>query len=517
MASSESSPRVAVIPAQRGEPIPGAQQFVLLPPRGLSIRGGASTPSLQSFLLGLSPGMTTQQMTMMPSNIEMRVLDAIHENGAKLVELRPESLADLRATQPGLKIVPVVYYQLAIAPRPVIASAHVAGSVLPTPALSIRIVSGAPDKSPISGATVVAFTDFAMKIGAQGITDSSGYVNLALGLQSVKIERLYVYPRTTWWPMLRLNVEISSGTEIPLSPIDLAYKDVTRSVYDVPVTEAYGKGVRVAVVDSGIAAHPDLVISGGMNAVPGENATDYGDNGVGHGTHVAGIIAARGIPPKGIRGLAPEVDLRSYRVCPQGSRDVSNYSIAKAIDHAIADGCDLINMSLGGGTPDTVVEQAIDDARLAGAVVICAAGNGYRSPVSFPASYTYSIAVSAFGREGTFPAGAAQEGSVQRPPFGTNAKDFIADFSNVGPEIDLTGPGVGVISTFPGGYAVLDGTSMACPAVTGAAARILGQTAAILNSTRDQSRSDQIQQLIGSKAASLGFGPTFEGKGYIKA
>ena len=89
-------------------------------------------------------------------------------------------------------------------------------------------------------------------------------------------------------------------------------------------------------------------------------------------------------------------------------------------------------------------------------------------------------------------------------------KNFIAAFSNIGPEIDVTGPGVGVVSTVPGGYAPMSGTSMACPAVTGFTARILsGQ----LPTTRDQSRSDAMAQALFLAAKNMGFPLVFQGHG----
>src|SRR5262249_49419169 len=160
-------------------------------------------------------------------------------------------------------------------------------------------------------------------------------------------------------------------------------------------------------------------------------------NGEGHGTHVGGIIAARGTPPKGIRGLAPAVTLRSYRVFGKGNGNASNFSIAKAIDRAVADRCDVINMSLGGGPQDEATHSAIADARAKGTIVIAATGNDDRGPVSFPGADPLVIAVTALGRKGTFPSGTVETGDVVAP-FGTDKKNYIASFSNVGPEVHLT-------------------------------------------------------------------------------
>src|SRR5439155_1098494 len=83
----------------------------------------------------------------------------------------------------------------------------------------------------------------------------------------------------------------------------------------------------------GSGPHKDLSISGGQNTVVGEEPNDFSDNGEGHGTHVAGMIAARGTSPNGVRGVAPGVELRAYRVFPKkvGNKETraSNFSIAK--------------------------------------------------------------------------------------------------------------------------------------------------------------------------------------------
>ena len=496
-------------------PKPGVQQFIILPPRGLTAdQVGPTTPLAKSFLLSLETvRMAPQPLAALASariKTKMRVIDSIHEDGAKLVEMTPEQSSALRAEQPGVRVVPVRYYYPARAPRPTPASTpQKAGVAL---AITVKVVSAA-DGKPLAGANVTAFTDFANRVGADAKTDSKGVAALKLGGSSKKVERLYIYARMGFWNVLKKNVTLSSGTTISMRAIELAYTDCLRHFYP-DVADSSGAGVKVAVVDTGIAPHKDLLINGGENTVPGEKPEDYGDNGEGHGTHVAGIIAARGKPPAGIRGLAPAVLLRSYRVFGKGAGSASNYAIAKAIDRAVGDGCDLINMSLGGGDPDEAVHSALAHARANGVAILCSNGNDSRQPVSFPASDSLALAVSAMGRKGTFPSGVVEAGDVA-PPYGKDKKNFVAEFSNVGVETDLTAPGVGIISTFPGGYAVMDGTSMSCPAATGRAASLLAASPQILAMPRDQNRSDAIVALILNGAKPLGFGATFEGRGLL--
>jgi subtilisin len=365
----------------------------------------------------------------------------------------------------------------------------------------------------VAGAFVVAFTDFEGKVGAQGTSDSRGRVKLALGASRAKIERVYVYPEIGYWGLLQRSFVLTSGTEFAVTPIDLRYTDSLRH-FVRKARDPAGSGVTVAVIDTGVdSSHPDLTVQGGENTVPGESPVDFGDNGEHHGTHVAGIIAAHGTPPSGIRGVAPSVSLRSYRVFGKGKKRATNYAISKAVDRAAADGCDLLNMSLGGGDPDEATEAALEDARALGALPIVASGNDSRGPVAFPASGSFALAVSAMGRKGTFPPGSTQVGDA-KSPYGRDRKNFVASFSNIGPEIDLTAPGVGIISTVPGGYGVMDGTSMACPAAVGMAARLLAARPDILGMPRDQARSDAMAQVIMDSGVLFGFGATYEGHGF---
>ncbi|MCL5273499.1 MAG: S8 family serine peptidase [Chloroflexi bacterium] len=494
---------------------PTMQQFIILPAQGMRSFVRADTGESGRFLVNMAHHHMTATskdvFSLGPQpELGLTVLDSIHEDGAKLVEANAGSIAALRRAQPGLRLVPLVFYRPALAPHLTVLS----GPKISAAALGVKIkvtIVSRKNGSPVPGATVVAFTDFAQRVGAQGVTNSQGVVTLAFGSATKKIERLYIYPATGYWPALKKNVTLTNGMHIPVIPVDLAYRDALRYFYGNAADTA-GAGITVGVIDTGVAAHPDLTIAGGANTVVGENPNDYGDNGEGHGTHVAGIIAAHGVPPAGIRGVAPGVTLRSYRVFGQGSGQASNYAIAKAIDTAVSDGCDLLNMSLGGGPADDATKGAIADARGGGCLVIVAAGNDGRQKVSFPASDSAVIAISALGRKGTYPS-ATTETDEAMPPYGKDKKNFIAAFSNIGPEIDLTAPGVGIISTFPGGYAVLDGTSMACPAATGIAASLLGARADILSLARDQARSDAMAAAVLQAAKTLGFGPIYEGQG----
>jgi subtilisin len=508
-----------------------ATRYILLPARGVRAIAEDSSPGAVTYLSTLHArlgGGAAAGGTAVPG---VRVIDSIHEDGAKLVELAPATLTKLRAAQPGLRIVPITYYYPALAPRPQIAAPaasaaarvgkraafkrtkRVAKRAKAAPAITLTVVakgSGAP----IAGCDVVAFTDFDQRLGAGGKTGANGKVALKLGAATVKIERLYVYAPLGFWNGLKRSVTLKSGMKIGLLPIDLAYQDALRHFYgNAPLTA--GGGVTVGVIDTGIASHPDLSIQGGFNAVTGENPNDFGDNGEGHGTHVAGIIAARGTPSSGIRGVAPAVTLRSYRVFGKNKPGASNFDILKALDRAVADGCDIVNMSLGSqGAVDAATHDAISNARAHGTLVFAASGNDDRSPVGAPAKDPMALAVSAMGRKGTYPAATVETGDVMSP-YGTDKKNYITSFSNVGPEIDLTAPGDGIISTYPGGYAVLDGTSMACPAAAGLAAQLLAGQAAILSMPRTQARSDAMAQFVLQHAKSLGFVASLQGQGML--
>ena len=441
--------------------------FVLLPPSGLRwpSAGGPSAGGSGGGSIADGPGPVGTLAHLADPPV---VLDTLVPpgRGATLVSLGPGGAEALRRAEPGLRVLPVRRYRPAVA-RPEVLTRP--PSLGPSGTYEVRVVS-ARDARPLAGVLVMGFTDFAARHGDRAVTGPNGTVRLRVGGAAL-LERLYTFGAIDHWSLLRRRVPIGPDIELRLRPFDHRAGDGLSFRYGLPRLGA-GAGVRVAVVDTGIdLEHADLTVAGGRNCVTGEEPAQFGSNGEPHGSHVAGIIAATGHPPTGRRGVAPGAEVLSYRVFGEGEGEATNFAIAKAVDAAVEDGCDIVNLSLGGGAADPVVRAAIEEAQAAGVVVVAAAGNDGRRPVVFPADLPDVVAVAAVGRTGTYPPDAA--GSAERRgPYGDDGADYVAAFSNVG-EVDVAAPGVAIVSTVPGGYLDMDGTSMACPAVTGVVARVL--------------------------------------------
>lgn len=473
-------------------------KYIIMPTRGLSSSHNRSASSNSRHrLLSMH---SSQSIKLESKGGTIKIIDSIHEDGAKLVEMQKDEVLALKAASPGLKIIPLSWFQPQVVKLRLQKHAKVQSGASK---LILKIV----DKKtgdPIAGAEVIAFTDYLEGAGADGKTSKTGEVKLDFSSKQKKIEVLMIYPKHSYWSLCQKDVVIINGDTIELSRIEDNYQDCVNHFYG-KLPKGSGEGVKVAVIDTGCGPHPDLVVKGGENTT-GEASNDFLDNGDMHGTHVAGIIAGQK------RGIAKDVDLYSYRVFRKSEHEASNYAIAKAIDKAVQKGCHLINMSLGGGPADDATKAAIEDARAAGSLVVVAAGND-GGEVSYPAAFQMAVAVSAMGRKGTFPAFSADKLDIGRP-LGSDKDNFFAKFSNFGPQIDVTGPGVAVISTVPSDYyAEMSGTSMACPAVVGVAARLISNHKSILNMASDQDRSDAIAQLLFESADMLGLGDDYEGQG----
>ncbi|WP_051440710.1 S8 family serine peptidase [Ensifer aridi] len=448
----------------------------------------------------------------------IELLDYVSADGPRLVEMTPEAELALRIEEPDLKIVPVVRYRTMKMQHRILREAS--ASVRTTRSAAANLFVKDTDGNPIPGAQVIAFTNFRTKAGDEGISDDQGRVRLRIA-KGTSLDRIYVYGPPTYWGHSARRYELVSNATVALESVDLRRASLALNRFRAGIPVDAGTNVIVGIVDTGIARdHPLLPnVSGGANMVSEETRDDpgrineWGPAAVDgeHGTHVAGIVGARPTADIPLSGVAPGVTLRSYRVFPHSGEGAINYDIMNAIDRAVQDGCHIINLSLGGGAEDEAVRAAIGSALSRGVIVIAAAGNDGRKPVSFPAALPFCIAVSAMGRRDSFPQVSTEALDIAAP-FGAN-DSFVGAFSNFGPQIDLTGPGVGVVSTLPGAtYGPMSGTSMATPAVAGYAAFLLASNNTIFQQI-DENRSRALTDALFEAARAVGFGRDYEGFG----
>ncbi|GHH88035.1 type VII secretion-associated serine protease [Streptomyces sulfonofaciens] len=234
--------------------------------------------------------------------------------------------------------------------------------------------------------------------------------------------------------------------------------------------QSTGKGVRVAVIDTGVdVKNPQLAhavdAGAGHNFLPrkdgkGEPVPDRGNeqgttDTVGHGTKVAGIIAARPLKGTGFVGLAPGATIIPLKQ-NDAQGDGNTTGLAQAITYAVHEGADVINISQDTAdavAPEASLEQAVEDAIRSGAVVVASAGNdglGGNVKKTYPASYPGVLAVAASDRN--------------------NERAAFSQSSN---EVGVAAPGVDMVSTVPkGGHCSDDGTSFSAPYVAAVAALI---------------------------------------------
>lgn len=491
--------------------LPHAARFLLLPAAGFVARGAYTSNSTLQLLRKLVPQPQDGLETI--AGVRLRVIASAASDGTKIVALTPNEAALLQAELPGLRVVPERRYLPARAPRLRALRKPGAKAAEPPQTLTLRVVAGEGEQAkPLPDCLVVVLTDAATGTGVEGTSNARGEVRLRLPAALRQAPIVAAYPLHGAWAREWRNLPVQAGMTIALPALDLAAADARRVLYGAPKGDE-GSGVKVAVIDTGVGPHADLPVALGRNTTLVEPADQWHDED-GHGTHVAGVIAARGAAGQGVTGEAAQVKLHAYRVFEHGEGGASNAAIREAIRQAVLDGCDIVNMSLGGGDSDPAISEAIQFARLSGAVCVVAAGNE-GGPVSFPASDPLSLAVSAIGVRGTWPKGAAQQRHVTQPS--GKHDSFVARFSNRGLQIRLAAPGVGIVSTIHGNrYGVMDGTSMASPVAAGVLVRALARVPELLNAPRDARRSEAIMALAARRAEDLGFPATMQGTGLAR-
>lgn len=237
-------------------------------------------------------------------------------------------------------------------------------------------------------------------------------------------------------------------------------------------SDDYRVDVDVAVIDTGIdLQHPDLNVAGGVictNSILFPTCTAGGDDDHYHGTHVAGTIGALD-NGDGVVGVAPGARLWAVKVLNKRGSGYSSWIIA-GIDWVAANAntIEVANMSLGGAGFSQAEYDAIQGAVNAGVAFAVAAGNDAADALNYsPGGFDNVLSVSALADFNGEPGGGAP--ATCR----ADVDDSLADFSNWGSQVDITAPGVCILSTYPiekGSYGTISGTSMASPHVAGALA-----------------------------------------------
>ncbi len=275
------------------------------------------------------------------------------------------------------------------------------------------------------------------------------------------------------------SIESDAMAHYAFEPTDPMFKDQfwAQSI-DLPAAwniTAGSESIVVAVVDSGVqASHPDLV----GQVLPGTDLyyrDDIPEDDIGHGTAVAGIIAARGDNGVGIAGVAMNVKILPVKV---GGKDGAPISVlSSGIIWAVDQGADIINLSLVADLPSPTLHEALQYAYDRNVPVITAAGNDPYA-ITYPGNYEEAITVGASTTWGT-----------------------LASFSSTTNRVDLVAPGSSVLAPWwsevnGNGWTTVTGTSFATPMVTG--------TAALLLSINPNLEIEEIRELLKSSAAQIG-------------
>jgi subtilisin family serine protease len=354
---------------------------------------------------------------------------------------------------------------------------------------------------------------------SQGVTDQNGNVTLTVfGGALDTVRALYVKPQAGYWTLYLNAPELIAGqvNVVNLRPLAESFPNFPQqqaigwgqklmNLDKLPVGFT-GKGIRVAVVDSGAATtHPLLGrIVEGLD-ITNNSPVSWKVDTVFHGSHCAGVIGGRAAEQIGIRSFAPEAELHVCKIFPGGRFS----DLVGAVDYCIEHQIDIVNLSLGSDQVSETLQQKLLQAKQLGIACIVAAGNS-GGPVQFPAASQHVLAVAAVGKLGEFPEDSYHSQTIlgDRRLVG-NDGIFSAKFSCFGPQIGVAGPGVAILSSVPPqDYAAWDGTSMAAPHITGMAALVLAHHPDFQSTfaARNAARVERLFQILKGSARPLNLG-----------
>ena len=386
-------------------------------------------------------------------------------------------------------------------PSPAIAAMNALGSGF---ALTIQVLT--ESGQPVEHAEVQLVGE---QGAVQGLTDKHGKVDLTLyGELPDTVTELSVKPRAGYWGLWRhrpnlqadaVNTFTLESLSLP-NALDWGGKAMR---FDQLPTECRGTGIKIALIDSGIAiSHKQLArIDHGIDIRGGGEGGSWSQDVFGHGTQCAGIISAIPDEAHGIRGYAPESELHVCRL----PRDARCSDLVGALDYCLQTGIDIAFLGFGCNRGSAIVEQRIAAAKQQGVGIIAAAGNS-AGAVLFPACSPHILAVGAIGQIGSYPEDSPQalQAAAAVPVAGGL---FVPPFSCRGPELDLSAPGVAIITCqSPDGYAICDGSSLAAAHVAALAALILAHHSDFKGSfaRRDFQRVERLFQILKDTAQPLG-------------
>ena len=332
-------------------------------------------------------------------------------------------------------------------------------------AFSLLLSTATAFASPGSGRYMIEFHDF--NGAAAAVRGAGGEVVhefpemrvVAARLPEVAVRGLENNPK--------VKLIAPESPRVPMALWNDATANGETKPYGIPMIQADqvalgGTMPRVCIVDSGYRlTHEDLPKSPNVNGWNGN--LPWNQDGDGHGTHVAGTIAAVGANGKGVLGVVPSnANLYIVRVFGNDGKWAYESDLINALQRCRDAGSKVVSMSLGGPKPFGPWEQnAFDSAYNAGVLTIAAAGNAGNTSTSYPAGYTSVVSVAA-----------------------VDADENVADFSQKNADVEIAGPGVQTLSTYPkletNSFSIANGPMYAANHVEGSG-RTTGTSAQIVD------------------------------------